>query len=270
MSVKDNNLFQHLLFLGAVLGGVMLSGFSCAAREAAVRKEGEQRYLFCRGGRYGFIARDGSVAIPARYSWAYGFTEGLAAVCEEKTGLFGFIDVSGKMVISPSFSCVGCFSEGLAWACPPDRDDWGVIDRTGAWVAQPKFEEIGTFKEGIAQAKLGDRTHVIDSRGCSIFIGQEQGILSTTSEGMMCVRVGGLWGYIDTSGKLALPAVYDLAGPFSDGLARVLFEGQQAFIDHAGKIVFRPEARIQVLLGLKDALVDASWKRGQSGELTDQ
>jgi bifunctional DNA-binding transcriptional regulator/antitoxin component of YhaV-PrlF toxin-antitoxin module len=43
-------------------------------------------------------------------------------------------------------------------------------------------------------------------------------------------------GYIDTTGKLAIPARFEHAGDFSDGLAFVLLQGRYGYIDRTGKL----------------------------------
>ncbi|SRR6266498_501503 len=49
------------------------------------------------------------------------------------------------------------------------------------------------------------------------------------------------WGFIDRSGKVAIPLQFDDAGDFHEGLALVSANGERVFIDTAGKIVIRPQ-----------------------------
>ena len=69
------------------------------------------------------------MVIPAQYEKAGCFSEGLAAVCQEKK--WGFIDRTGKLVIPAQFNHVGSFSEGLAPVKSEAEQKWGFIDRTG-------------------------------------------------------------------------------------------------------------------------------------------
>jgi hypothetical protein len=46
-----------------------------------------------------------------------------------------------------------------------------------------------------------------------------------------------MWGYINTSGKLAIPAQFQKAVNFRDGLAAVSINGRWGFIDPIGKLV---------------------------------
>jgi hypothetical protein len=47
----------------------------------------------------------------------------------------------------------------------------------------------------------------------------------------------GLWGYMDRSGKVAIPPRFECAWDFSEGLACVQIGGKRGYIDGAGKVV---------------------------------
>jgi hypothetical protein len=51
-------------------------------------------------------------------------------------------------------------------------------------------------------------------------------------------RKGDKWGYIDKKGKMVIPAVYDGADIFSEGLARVEVNGKWGYIDTKGNIQY--------------------------------
>lgn len=45
------------------------------------------------------------------------------------------------------------------------------------------------------------------------------------------------WGFIDKSGKEIIPAIYESAGFFSEGLAAVGKDGKFGFVDKIGKVI---------------------------------
>ena len=55
------------------------------------------------------------------------------------------------------------------------------------------------------------------------------------SEGL-CVyaKNSSIFGYIDTNGKIAIPAKYTVAHDFSEGLAMVVLNGKVCYIDRTG------------------------------------
>lgn len=48
------------------------------------------------------------------------------------------------------------------------------------------------------------------------------------------------WGYVDKSGKVAIPFKYERAYPFSEGLAHVKINGKYGYIDNTGNVVIQP------------------------------
>ncbi len=57
------------------------------------------------------------------------------------------------------------------------------------------------------------------------------------SDGLALVKFKGKCGFIDKTDKLVIPAKYDSAWPFSDGLALVEINGKYGFIDKTDKLV---------------------------------
>jgi WG containing repeat len=57
------------------------------------------------------------------------------------------------------------------------------------------------------------------------------------SEGLAPVNIGAKWGFIDLMGKIVIPAQFDYVYNFSDGLAAVEVDRKWGFIDPTGKIV---------------------------------
>src|SRR5688572_1195390 len=51
----------------------------------------------------------------------------------------------------------------------------------------------------------------------------------------------GLYGYIDSTGKVVIPPKYKSAGEFSEGLAPVRENGYYGYIDESGKYVLHPQ-----------------------------
>ena len=86
--------------------------------------------------RYGFINKAGEKVIPAQYSDARQFKNGLAAV-RDTTERWGFIDTSGTLIIDHQYYKVGDFNQrGYTWAVE-SKDSTGTegfINQKGEWV----------------------------------------------------------------------------------------------------------------------------------------
>lgn len=82
------------------------------------------------------------------------------------------------------------------------------------------------------------------------------------SEGLAAVRIDGRFGYIDQSGKVVIEPRFDLAGEFYQGLAEILVGAQIGVVNRAGQVVVPPRFQRAVPL-TKDVViaVEGAWQR---------
>ncbi len=124
--------------LWAAMGedGSFLLGPLKLARGTATRGDGKHLLEFEEGYRtldkalVAKLAQNPDVLtrpLPPRLTWS----EGLAALFDDKTGKWGFVDSARNFVIAPQFDAVGSFTRGVAWAAFPDRREWCQIEKTG-------------------------------------------------------------------------------------------------------------------------------------------
>ena len=66
-------------------------------------------------------------------------------------------------------------------------------------------------------------------------------ISSNCGEGLVVFRQDGRYGYMDLTGKVVVPALYDDANPFTDGLGSVRVNDSWGFVDHSNKMVISPQ-----------------------------
>src|SRR5215467_10217971 len=107
----------------------ILAVFFCAVVVASAQnRHFGQPFLVTMGGKYGFMDANCRMVIPAQYSEAMEFSEGLAAVkIDEK---WGYIDERGSVVIPPKFAGAWFFSDGLASVKLNEGSPlWGFIDK---------------------------------------------------------------------------------------------------------------------------------------------
>lgn len=107
--------------------------------------------LFSQGSKWGYFSRNtGKVAIPARYSYAWRFSEGLAAVV--KNDKIGFIDDKGNEVIDfrypydedDKLSMDLAFYNGYCGMRGENRM-YGIINRHGEWMTRPEYDYMLAF-----------------------------------------------------------------------------------------------------------------------------
>ena len=73
------------------------------------------------------------------------------------------IDSGGQFVILPRFEWAYGFSEGLA--AVRSNWQWGYIDHRGEYVVQPQFEDAHPFENNRAQVRLDGVWSWIDKEG---------------------------------------------------------------------------------------------------------
>lgn len=204
---------------------------------------------------WGFIDKSGKLVIPLQFIGVKDFSEGLAPVQQFFTGAdkrfhreWGFIDRSGKIVVEPQYQWADQFSEGMACIGQAEPTDWtmryGYIDKTGRSVIPPKYDWAEPFSQGLALVHLpgqkdgydhvfvNGKGGVINRSGSWVFIDKTGKIIvvpppavqeiHSFSEGFSRVKIGGLYGFMDKQGNMAIKPQYRWADDFSEGLAGVL------------------------------------------------
>jgi hypothetical protein len=156
-------------------------------------KSADALYRFEKGEKAGFIDRSGKIVIPPVVKLGMNgdneFREGVLFADS------GYVDVTGKRLIELQHMILGSFSEGLAAARRETEQLWGYVDRSGKFAISPRFHMSAT--ESVS-AFADDRARI---------------------------EVDGKNGYIDHSGQFVIAPQFAYADDFSDGIARVVDEG---------------------------------------------
>jgi len=120
-------------------------------------------------GAWGFIDKQGRMAIAPQFETAAPFADGLAKVSTDKR--FGYIDHTGTLVIQPQYDYAEDFAEGLAVVGSSDSGYW-YIDYSGHQAIPRKFLLASPFFKGLAHVKLdGDRVPIeIEGGGTFAYI----------------------------------------------------------------------------------------------------
>lgn len=195
-----------------------------------------------------FIDTEGKTVISLPGVTAESFHEGLAVVRKpdkENGMLCGYIDKAGKIAIPYRFIEARDFSEGYAAVSIPDSNKTfarvGFIASDGSMAIEPRFLTAASFSEGLSLVRdFEGRSFFIDKNGKAADIRIKQGEpVKGFSEGLAVIKLRGKFGYIDRSGQLVIPAIYDLAGRFKEGLAAVASSNEKkfGFIDRQGKTI---------------------------------
>lgn len=216
----------------------------------------------CKSSKFGFIDKNGKIAIEPIYDRATDFNNGFSCVltnendphargCGDVTGEFNYINKFGKNLLNSNFEPLDCdlkFNNGLA---PIKRNNkMGYINSDGQLKIDYKYIIAGNFSEGLAcvgvvlENKLVNKFGYIDKNG-NFLIYPKFDYADDFSDGVALVSIGGKSFYIDKYGNEIFDKNklkhYSVRRKFKDGLCVIEAEGLYRFIDKNGKIALNSD-----------------------------
>lgn len=177
-------------------------------------------------GKFGYIDREGNVAVGSQFDYALPFSEGLAPVLMGE--LVGYTNRSGEMVIPAQYTQGGDFRGGLAPVTVGGGS--GYVDRNGELVIPAVFVRAGEFSDGLAavvtRTITGTQEVYIDPSGRAaiaqpLFTQAGPFVEGLAVVGTQDANGDTLFGYVDTRGNVAIEPQFTAAESFADGLAIV-------------------------------------------------
>lgn len=245
-----------------------------------------------KGDRCGYIDKSGEFIIQPEYKGASSFVNGLAAVALEDK--IGYIDRRGELVIDYLYDSYSYISEGLINVKKDKK--WGYINSQGEVVIDFIFMAAEPFVDGYARVEFaGKRAAIIDKSGEIVggllfdyiqpgylshydpYSSNKQhyihyisniessknagnwGVQAAFKNNRALVKIAGKYGYIDKNGELVIPAIYDQAWSFSEGVAVVqIEEGDRTFckiVDENGKELLSLESNLLIRQFVKRGMI---------------
>ena len=163
------------------------------------------------------------------------FSEGLIPI--KFNGSYSYYDSFGDYSFG-NYQFAGSFKEGVA-AIEKDGS-WHFIDSKGDYISDDRYEDIilsidgSCIFDGIKAVKSNGKYSLIDDGAMT---GSWDDMDVITDDGIIAVKSGNLWGYVDLSGKEVIAPSFQEAKSFSNGLAAVYNGELWGFIDESGKVV---------------------------------
>jgi len=112
-----------------------------------------------------------------------------------------------------------------------------AIDANGKIKKIEGVSEIGKLSEGLLMAKLNGKYGFIDASG-KVIVPPIYNDAELFSEGLAAImNEDGLHGFINTKGEIILPLIYERADSFENGIAMVADRGGYQLIDKKGKVL---------------------------------
>ncbi len=160
---------------------------------------------------------------------------------------------------------------------PMDSKDWGYINLEGNYILNPQFRKCYSFSEDgyaiIYKKKEGYsfintkgeklQTEISDFRLKEVFGFGTKGF----DDGFVPVLVNDGWGYMNTEGKLAVPAKYNKVSSFKNGFAIAQIEDDFYIIDKMGKQKLVNVPNIKEIKWFSEGIAPFKTKEGLYGFL---
>ncbi len=201
---------------------------------------------------WGYINLDGEMVIAPKYKKCYEFAEnGLAPIYESKK--FSFISTKGEEIkteidgfkMIEGFIGIGGlqgYHDGLVAVMKNKK--WGYLNSEGKIVIDLKYDKVSIFNDGYAVAQIGDIFYVLNKAGEETKIqGEDFVAIKRFSEGLApFTNSDKKSGFINTEGKVVIPAHFLTTGYFVDGLAWAKTTLKRVgYIDKKGEWVIDPQ-----------------------------
>jgi hypothetical protein len=223
-----------------------------------------------RNYKFGYIDKSGSFVVEPRFDmtsseWST-FSEGLAGACQRAADpqkpsppgaapefLCGYINKTGGWIIPARYTSISAFHDGLAAVREEGESRSKYIDHSGQTVVLGPFAMAGSFSDGLARVQLmnGGEAFINREGKVQFLLDKAFHFVYPFADGMAEVvnwaQPGGYQrvGYIDRTGKMVIPQIYQAGSAFHDGIAFVASCGQSGYIGKAGEPVWGIKPRVR-------------------------
>lgn len=201
--------------------------------------------------KWGYANLKGELIIPAQFEKCYEFSDdGLAVIYDKENRQYYFINLKGekldtelkkfKLIDGLGIDLKG-FDEGLVPV--KDGEKWGYLSKSGKMAIAAKYDHVTSFNSGHAPVQVGEKFVIIDEKGTETAV--ESGVVDVRdfSEKLAPFRAADKkFGYINTQGKIVIPAQFESVGYFKGGLAWAkTMDKKVGYINTKGEWAVKPQ-----------------------------
>ena len=218
--------------------------------------------------KYGYINASEEIIIPFIYEQTMAFKYGLGAV--QLDGLWGAINKLNELVIPLEHETPIQYHRGITQLEKRinGSSKFAFVNEEGEWLSDFVYDEAEIFRHPYAKVRIGERWGLINLKGevvipiqfdkvtvskeCIIVMNDyQQGlcdlegniilpmeysfIYPPQNHHLIMVRNGIKYGYVNHSGDIIIPIIYENARSFAYGRATVLLEGESFEINAKGE-----------------------------------
>ena len=166
------------------------------------------------------------------------FIDGIQTI--QRGDLFGFKREDGTIIVVPKYKFVDKFHDNYCLVYK-DYNLCGLIDRDGREIVPPEYEEVNYPTDGMIRVRKNERYGFVDTTG-ALAIDCQYRTASGFSEGLAVALIDidsntmG-YGFIDKNNKIQIAPKYEYAMAFQEGRAVVKLYDRFGMIDRDGNEV---------------------------------
>jgi hypothetical protein len=219
-------------------------------------RELEEHHYYRPGNiNFGFIDKNGDTLVKPVFSHATHFRYGMSVVSmdngHEGSPFYGAINTAGVFVIDPIYHAVG-LTRGRFVVVTLDHGEQkvSVMKVNEDTLKEASVALANLREEDVESSDTASFLIPFESGGISGFIDQNGAVAispkfsraSDFSDSLAAVQLGsGKWGYIDIAGSYRIEAQFDFVGSFKEGLAAVTKGAGWGYIDRQGTWKIKPQ-----------------------------
>ena len=226
--VQDLNNKYHLIDNNGVI-------ISDSIPYEKINKYLNGRALIKDSQRYGYIDRQGELAIAMDYEYATDFIDGLAIVTKNRKQ--GMIDINGSFMIPIKYDKLWPVKSGMIRY--RNNNKFGYIDFKSKNEVFSTFSSATDFQDAHAVVNNGNNYLLIDKTGRTIHLPYT--LVDTGGEGKWIYALNASYGFLDNDGVVLCPPNFDLVMRYREERAGFALNDVWGYLDEDGKIVIPPK-----------------------------
>lgn len=203
----------------------------------------DNTFVVKKDNKYGLLdAGNRKELTEIKYDSIGRFNDGFAMV--KLNNRFGFIDISGKELKQPTMEFVRDFSEGVAIVY--NADQWLILEKNGKELPlinnrDPQYENVESFEGGLAKVTSLGKTGYINKSGRVIIpLIYDRGVDLFFNS--IAVLLNNKKGVFDYTGNEIIPVLYDELF-YGGGIIKAVLDGKEFYFDKNGKPIAKPQEK---------------------------
>ncbi len=211
---------------------LVVNGYQVTKWYDDIERYNDKYWIAQQGDKYAFLNNMGAYVV-GWYNKLWINPDYPDLVFVYSNGKYGFYNIH-NYYISPMYDTL-VFSEGIAMVRKMGK--YGFINMYGKKITDLIFDHATPFHNAIATVEKDGKVAYINHEGKLLIHWIPKNIIvKSPPPGLILVKVGSKYGFQTLNGRRVIPAIYDYAEPFSDGVALVKLNPRKMLIDTLGQL----------------------------------